>query len=108
MKIATVIPLAKNLPQDTLSYFTSRDIAIGTLVQIPLRKKIIDGIVIDIEPISMTKSDIKSQTFQMKKIESVKGKPFFLDAYFSTIEELHKLYIAPRGILFKQLLPAIF
>ena len=39
MKIIDVIPIAKGIPQEKLSYFTSKDVSIGALVSVPVRKK---------------------------------------------------------------------
>ncbi len=108
MKIATIIPLVKNIPQESLTYFTGRDISIGTLVRIPLRNKIIDGIVIDIEDLSASKGSIKESTYKLKKIESVKGKPFFTDAFFEMVQEIKTLYISTTGVVLKTILPSVF
>ena len=50
MYIATVIPLAKGIQKEHLSYFTAEKIEPGMIVTVPVRKKFIDAIVIDIEP----------------------------------------------------------
>src|SRR3989344_5538344 len=39
MKIIDVIPIAKGIPQEKLSYFTSKDVSVGALVSVPVRKK---------------------------------------------------------------------
>ena len=39
MKIIDVIPIAKGIPQEKLSYFTSKDVYVGALVSVPVRKK---------------------------------------------------------------------
>ena len=77
MFIIEVIPIAKGIGTDTLSYFTSKEVSIGAVVLIPLRKKIIKGIVTSIRPALDIKSEIRGAPFAMKKLETVKGMEFF-------------------------------
>mgnify|MGYP001616235423 CR=1 FL=1 len=39
MKIVTIIPLKSGLPKDDLTYFTTKDIAIGSIVSVLIKNK---------------------------------------------------------------------
>ena len=69
MNIITVIPLARGIPKENLDYFTIKNIPVGTVVSIPLRKKIIEGIVVNTEDISQRKGSIKTSDFKLKRLE---------------------------------------
>ena len=73
MNIVTVIPLARGIPTENLTYFTLKEIPLGSLVSVPLRKKFIDAIVINIESASNQKGSIKTSDFKLKKLENIKG-----------------------------------
>ncbi|KKQ35496.1 MAG: hypothetical protein US50_C0013G0010 [Candidatus Nomurabacteria bacterium GW2011_GWB1_37_5] len=69
MRILEVIPIAKGLPFESLSYFSLRDVPIGTIVTVSIRKKIVDALVISSEDISASKGSIKASDFKLKKIK---------------------------------------
>jgi hypothetical protein len=50
MNIIEVIPVAKGLKTETLSYFGPETLAVGSVVSMPLRKKIVQGIVTAVRP----------------------------------------------------------
>ena len=68
MYIATVIPIQKGSQKEYLSYFSAIDIPLGSIVSIPVRSRVVDAIVINIEEARDIKSDIKNADYQLKKI----------------------------------------
>lgn len=74
MKILTVIPIQSSARLETLTYFTRGEAAVGALVSVPLRSKNIPALVIESKDASTQKSDLKSLTFSLKKIEKVLGE----------------------------------
>jgi primosomal protein N' len=78
MHILTVIPIARGIPFDTLSYYNADPLAHGTLVSIPMGKQTLIGIVTQSTSLIEAKATIKHATFSLKKIKSVIGHvPFF-------------------------------
>lgn len=73
MKIVTVIPLKRGVWKEELTYFTTKEIQNGNIVNIPLRGKNTLGLAISIKNASEIKGDIKDLSFSLKKIEEVKG-----------------------------------
>src|SRR3989304_6665467 len=73
MKIITVIPLAKGIFKETLTYFMAADVPLGSVIAVPVRKKTIDALVIKSENLAASKSMIKSSAFSLKKADKVKG-----------------------------------
>ncbi len=109
MKIATVIPLSKGVFKDSLSYFTSLPVRPGSLVTIPLNRRQISGLVINVTDAINLKTAIKKTDYTLKKITALKAKTFFLpefieasfktaDFYASTLGQVIANY-TPKAIL---------
>jgi primosomal protein N' len=67
MFVLEVIPFSRTAPQAPLSYRSSSDLSAGTLVLIPLRKKILPGLVISSIPVRDAKAELKTASFSLSK-----------------------------------------
>ncbi len=105
MKLYTVIPISKGVPQETLTYFGGDTISLGALVTIPLRKKSYHAIVIDKAPVPENKSEIKSSTFSLKKIGKVVNEHFLPSTFLSAAVRTATYYGAPTGSILQNLIP---
>ena len=101
MKIIDVIPIAKGIPQEKLSYFTSKDISVGALVSVPVRKKEIPAIVSAVSDAKESKTSIKSSDFTMKPIKSVVSSNFIMPEFLESCKEIAEYYISPPGPVLK-------
>ncbi len=108
MKVVKVIPLTKGLKKESLSYFTARDIDLGSIVSVPVRKKIIDALVVDLEDVSRNKSEVKSSLFRLKKIEKVKGKINLSDAFLRSADKIKDYYASTAAETLSTLIPKVF
>ena len=108
MYIATVIPIQKGPQKEYLSYFSVNDIPLGSIVSIPVRARILDAIVINMEEVRNVKSDIKNADYQLKKIIKVKGDSPFDKSFFITCQRLKSYTVSNTGSIIKSLLPSIF
>ncbi|MEX0930247.1 MAG: primosomal protein N' [Candidatus Paceibacterota bacterium] len=79
MYVIDVIPIAKSMGKDSLSYFTAQDVPPGKLVTVPVRKKNIPALVIRCDKAQDRKTELKSSEFTLKKIAKL-HKTSFLDA----------------------------
>lgn len=68
MRLLSILPIARGIRLEILTYFSAKDIPVGTLVSIPLRKKVVPGIIIESEDALQNKSAIKGMDFSIKKI----------------------------------------
>jgi len=108
MYIATVIPLQKSYQKEYLSYFSSIDIPIGSIVTIPIRSKLVEAIIINMEEARNIKSDIKNADFQLKKIIKIKGHSPFNQSFFLACQKMKDYTISNTGSIIKSLLPTPF
>ncbi len=107
MYILTVIPLSKGIQKDELTYFSAKEIEVGSIVRVPMRSKTIDAIVINKENANERKSDLKNASYELKKIESSKGKPPYKESFFKACEKMAQYSGATTGSVISALLPAV-
>jgi primosomal protein N' (replication factor Y) len=108
MYIATVIPIKKGLQKEYLTYFSSDDIPLGSIVTVPVRAKAIDAIVIGMEEARTIKSDIKAAEYQLKKIIKVKGQSPFTKEFLTACTYMKEYTASSTGVIIKSFLPAVF
>ena len=108
MYLVTVIPIVKGSQGEYLSYFSAIDIPLGSIVVVPLRKKEVDAIVINIEDARDAKADIKNADFELRKIIKVKGDSPFEKNFFVACTRLKSYTVSNTGAIIKNLLPSTF
>lgn len=88
-----------------LSFYSKDPIPSGSIVEVSVRKEKLIGIVIDSSELAESKGDIRTSSFQLKKVstQSVVGAidPSILKAYTTTAERLG----VPYSLLFDALIP---
>ncbi len=67
MKIITVVPLAKGIFKENLTYYTSQNVSLGMVISVPVRKKKISALVVGVDNLSSHKSAVKTSSFALKK-----------------------------------------
>jgi primosomal protein N' len=103
--ILTVIPLQKSLPKDALSYFTSKKVMVGDIVQIPIRNQHKDAIVIHINPIEKEKTIIKESRFKLRPIKKIIGPSPFDPDIFTVGSIVNEYYIGNAIQFFYNTIP---
>ncbi len=108
MYIATVIPIKKGLRKEYLTYFSSINIPLGSIVSVPVRFKNIDALVVNIENAKDLKSDLKTREYQLKKINEIKGPSPFTPSFFDACKKMKIYTQGSLGSIIKTFLPSIF
>jgi len=106
MKLVTVIPIARTIGRETLTYFSSKDFPAGSIVSIPLRKKMVNALVTGTEDVTLSKADVKNAAFQIKKITEASTRSFFLPAFIKAAENTSNYFAVPTGAIISSLTPA--
>lgn len=107
MRLYTVIPIAKVLGKEALTYFGGDAIALGSLVSIPLRKKTVPALVIDVESVEENRTLIKSSDFSLKKIVKVLHSNFLSREFLQAVEKTATFYATTAGSVLKTVLSAV-
>ncbi len=108
MKIVTVIPLGKSAWKEDLTYFTSRDVSVGSVVLVPIRSKNTLAIVLSVLDASDEKSNLKDLSFNLKKIVEIKENYIFSREFFASALETSRYFATQKNIGVGSLVPNIF
>lgn len=107
MQIINVIPLQSGIFKETLSYFSSKDVPIGSIVSVYVRKKKINALVVSKEDAASAKSRIRSSSYSMKKLDDVKSKSFFSHSFIQSAKETAEYFVTTTGEIIQSLTPKI-
>lgn len=106
MNVITVIPLARGLGRDYLSYFTGQTAAPGDLVVVPIRGRSVNALVIEVKPLAEAKTGLRRADFSIKKVSEIKARQFLSPAVIAAAREVADYYSAPLGPTLKHIIPA--
>ncbi len=104
MKILTIIPIAKGIPRDELSYFSAKDVALGTLVTVPFGKRSIKGVVVDQNEVRDLKSSIKSSDFALRNLTTIHPETL-PPSIFTAAQNTARYYSQSIGMILKTIIP---
>ena len=107
MRLLHVVPIARGINKDQLSYFTTKNTLPGEVVFVPLRKKVIPGLVLESVKIENVKTKIKHSTFAMKKVDGKSGKIFLLPEFIIAAENAALFFASTIGSVLHQVVPKI-
>ncbi|HEY4490070.1 MAG TPA: hypothetical protein VJC12_02335 [Candidatus Paceibacterota bacterium] len=105
MKLYEVIPIAKGISRETLSYFGGDNIELGALVSIPLRKKNINALVVGSSEVVNERAKIRTSPYKLRKIEKVLSKNFITPAFFESAKETAQYFGTTTGAVLGHVLP---
>ena len=105
MFIVEVTPFSKSSTIGTLSYYSTKNYPEGSIIEIPIRKKTIQGLVTHTKPVSAAKTAIKAATFSLKKIPPQNHIYTLPQSVLDTAHELEKTLPTHTGNIIFALLP---
>ncbi len=71
MYVVDVSPIQKGISLQVLSYFCGQNVLPGTIVTVPLRKKTIQALTLDCQPLSARKQELRENSFTLEKVISI-------------------------------------
>jgi len=105
MYIITVIPLARGIAKETLSYYTKEWLPVGVAITVQIRNKEIPGIVASCVSAREQKAAIKSATFSLKRIVDPKPRRIVLDEFIDAANVVATLHASTTGAVLHSVLP---
>lgn len=105
MKLLSVVPIVRGINKESLSYFTGSDIAVGSVVKVPIRKKIIPAIVIGSEDVADVKAEIKNADFETRKVEKIKSSSLLTPEFMSAITDSALFFASTSGSILHSIIP---
>ncbi|MDD4803672.1 MAG: primosomal protein N' [Candidatus Pacebacteria bacterium] len=107
MRVLEVIPISRGITSETLSYFTGSDISVGSIIKVPLRKRVIPALVISAKEVEDMKSEIKNSPFALKKVEKLKSFNLLSKEFIETCNSVSEYYIGSNGSVLSSIVPKI-
>jgi len=107
MKVVTIIPIARGVFKDYLTYFTNLPVQNGDLVLAPLRNRQIEGLVVDIKDATNLKSELKQSNFSLKKISKISQTNFFTPSFITACQKTANHFLVPVGQVIKEFTPKV-
>jgi primosomal protein N' len=105
MYIATVIPISKGIPFDTLTYYSAEFLDAGTIVSVPFGKQKINAIIAMCQSLAEGKTAIKNASFTLKKITGTVGHVPLLGAVVEGLHETAARTLSPLGAIAAAVMP---
>jgi len=97
MHIVHVIPIARGIGKETLTYFSAQEYPLGSMIKVPLRNRTIPALVMKHEPVSEVKTELRQQDFTVRKIGRSKMVPLFSPHFIAAAEDAAKYYAGSTG-----------
>jgi len=105
MFVIQVTPLIRGTQLEYLSYFSSVEYPIGSFVEVPIRGKKQSAIIIEIKPVSTTKTALKAATFSLRKLPQQPNPAVLPETVRQTAYNLTRVYPTSVGAVLFQLMP---
>lgn len=105
MKLLSVIPISRGIAKESLTYFTSADVSAGSIIKVPLRKKVVPALIVSAEDAILSKSDIKNMPYEIKKIEKIKASSLLSSYFVSAIKETADYLTTTSGAVMHATIP---
>ncbi len=106
MKILEVIPIAKGIPSELLTYFSSKEVREGTLVTVPLRRRNIPALVIGMKDVEDVKMDVKTARYELKSIISSYGTTPFFPEFIKACQRTKDFFVTTTGSIIGNFIPS--
>lgn len=106
MKLIGIIPIARGIAKEKLSYFSAEEMPIGSIVSISLRSREVPGLVISSQDVLEEKANIKKLSFTVKKINKKKPVEIFQPEFIKTCQETSRYLAATTGSVLYSVAPS--
>ncbi|MCR4311098.1 MAG: hypothetical protein NUV54_00800 [Candidatus Taylorbacteria bacterium] len=105
MFLIEVIPIARGIGIDTLSYFSSARIDLGSLVSVPLRKKEVHALVVSVRDAQEVRAEIKSSSYSIRKVTEFKASFFLPEPFMKAVLASARFFATTPGSILSHVLP---
>ena len=107
MYIVEVVPITKGIFKESLTYFSAKEIPLGSIVEVPLRKSTAKALVIKRTNATEMKTELKSADFSARKISALKLKNFLSDRFIESVQETARFFGGTTGSILSNVIPKI-
>src|SRR3989344_2743048 len=105
MYLLDVIPIARGIAKETLSYFSAEKIVPGSIVFVPLRKRAVPALVLNTHNATEAKTQLRTSSFALRKILRRKARPFLTPAFMTAATKSALYFGTTTGAILHAMLP---
>ncbi len=105
MFIIEVIPLSRASTVESLSYYCATQYKEGTIIEVPVRKRMVQGVVISVKPVSAAKTAIRAATFSLRKLVAQENTACLPESLIATAKKMAEVTPAHLSAILFALLP---
>src|SRR3989344_422170 len=106
MQIIEVIPIARGISHEKLTYFGPNELTSGSIIEVPLRKKEVPAIVVGSHDALDLKSELRNTKYEIKKISKKKPSAFFLPQFIQSAVKAATYFATSPGSMLAALFPS--
>lgn len=107
MYVVSVLPIARGIFRERLSYFSAEKLERGTVVFIPIRGRGIRALVLESDLVSTKKTDIRQASFGLKKITAREEHTLCTPLFIKTVLRIAQETVSLPGQVLASLIPKI-
>lgn len=105
MYLLEVIPIARGITKETLSYFSKTLVPRGEIVFVPLRKRTVPALVLAGKEVKDAKQELRKSNFALRKISARKPRAFLPQAFIDAASETAEYSASSVGSVLHTILP---
>lgn len=104
-RIIRVVPIARGIGKEELTYFTLKDVREGCIVSVPIRKKQVPALVIGSEEAVFSRAELRSLPYGLRKISNIKSRALLLPAFVEAAKDTARHFATTTGAVLSALTP---
>lgn len=105
MFLLTVAPIRRGIPVAELSYICKEAPPVGVVILVPLRKKEVPAIILNVSSVREAKAAIKGADFSLRKIENLKIVNKFSPSFVTAAKNISAWSISSLGSTIQAIFP---
>ncbi|PIT91074.1 hypothetical protein COU17_02180 [Candidatus Kaiserbacteria bacterium CG10_big_fil_rev_8_21_14_0_10_49_17] len=105
MQLVHVIPIARGIVKESLSYFTKETPTAGSIVSVPIRGTATPALVERVERVRDAKAAVRELPYALQKMDSSRATQVFLPAFLEAAKSIAEYYAASTGAVLSSIVP---
>lgn len=105
MYLIRIIPIARGIAKEELSYFSREDIVPGTLVTVPVRRRDVPGLVVSSAPVRDVKTEVRTASFALRKLKTKNNGHIVSEAFVRAASYTADFHATSTGAVLYQTIP---
>lgn len=105
MFIVHVTPIAKTRAPDRLSYFSADDIPVGSIIDVPIQKRTVPALVLEVESARAIKALLRTNKYATRKIKPQTPRCILTPDFINAAQETADHFVTNTGIVIEGFVP---